>query len=151
VSFWCITITRYLLAGLAALFSSVVISFLTIQLFIPADENPVIGGLFWLFALLAEGTLLVPLSLAITAELVERKVQSRRFSWSNALRRFLIAIPMAIGPVYAVFTVMRMEDRRPAHWFQMGILVNCVSAVFAYLALRIRKEPMQSATGEADS
>ena len=151
MSFWCITITRYLLAGLAALFSSIVISRLTIQLFIPADENPVIGGFFWLFTLLAEGTLLVPLSLAITAELVERKVQSRRFSWSKALRRFLVAIPMAIGPVYAVFVVMTMEDRRPAHWFPMGILVNCVSAMFAYLALRIRKQPVQAVTDEANS
>jgi hypothetical protein len=85
-----------MLAGLASLFSSVLISFLTIQLFIPADENPVIGGFFWLFALLAEGTLLVPLSLAITAELVEREVQSRCFSWSNALRRFLVAIPQCL-------------------------------------------------------
>jgi|HubBroStandDraft_6_1064221.scaffolds.fasta_scaffold162207_3 hypothetical protein len=131
-----------MLAGLASLFSSVLISFLTIQLFIPADENPVIGGFFWLFALLAEGTLLVPLSLAITAELVEREVQSRCFSWSNALRRFLVAIPMAIGPLYAVFMGMKMEDHRPAHWFQMGVLINCVSALFAYLALRIRKQPM---------
>jgi hypothetical protein len=63
VLFWCLTITRYLLAALAALFLSMVISFFSIQLFIPADENPVVGGLFWLFALLAEGTLLVPLSL----------------------------------------------------------------------------------------
>jgi hypothetical protein len=50
-----------LLAALAALFLSMVISFFTVQFFIPADENPVIGGLFWLYALLAEGTLLVPL------------------------------------------------------------------------------------------
>jgi hypothetical protein len=83
VFFWCITITRYLLAALAALFSSIVISFLAIQLFISADENPVVGGLSWLFALLAEGTLLVPLSLAITAELVERKVQARRYTNCN--------------------------------------------------------------------
>jgi MFS family permease len=150
VLFWCITVTRYLLAALAALFLSVVISFFTIQFFIPADENPVIGGLFWLYALLAEGTLLVPLSLAITAELVEYKVQARRYSWPKACRRFLVAIPMAIGPVYAVFVVMTVEDRRPAHWFQMGVLVNCVSEVFAYLALRIRKQPMQPATDEAE-
>ena len=135
---------------MAALFSSIVISRLTIQLFIPADENPVIGGFFWLFTLLAEGTLLVPLSLAITAELVERTVQARRYSWSKARRRFLVAVPMAIGPVYAVFVVTAMEDRRPAHWLQMGVLVNCVSAVFAYLALRIRKQPMQPATDEAN-
>jgi hypothetical protein len=143
VFFWCLTITRYLLAALAGLFLSLLISFLTIQLFIPADENPVVGGLFWLYALLAEGTLLVPLSLAVTAELVERKVQSRRFSWSKARWRFLVAIPMAIGPVYAVFMWMSMENRRPAHWFQMGVLVNCVSILFAYLALRIRKKPLQ--------
>jgi hypothetical protein len=62
--------------ALAALFLSIIISFLTIQLFIPADENPVIGGLFWLFALLVEGTLLVPLNVAITAELVERRVST---------------------------------------------------------------------------
>jgi hypothetical protein len=144
VLFWSITVTRYLLVALAALFLSIIISFLTIQLFIPADENPVIGGLFWLFALLVEGTLLVPLNVAITAELVERKVQERRFSWSKAGGRFLVAIPIAIGPVYiAWFVVITAEHRRPAHWLQMAILASCVSAVFAYLALRIRKQPMQ--------
>jgi hypothetical protein len=129
---------RYLFTALAALFLSTVISFITISLFVSRDENPVVGGLFWLFALLAAGTLIVPLSLAITAELVEREIQPRHFSWANARKRFLLAMPIPIGPLYAVvFVLMRVADRRPRHWFEILVLLNCVSAVFAYLALRI--------------
>lgn len=103
-----------------------------------ADETPVVGGLFWLFAFLAEVSLLVPLSLALTAELVERNVQARRFSWPKARKRFLVALPIAIGPLYtAQFVILTAENRRIAHWFQVEVLLNCVSAAFAYLALRI--------------
>jgi hypothetical protein len=138
VVFWFITIVWYLLAAFAAFFLSIVISFVTILPFMAADETPVVGGLFWLFAFLAEVSLLVPLSLAITAELVEREVQARHFSWPKARKRFLVAIPIAIGPLYAaLFVVMRVEESRPTHWFEIVVLLNCASAVFAYLALRI--------------
>ena len=72
-----------------------------------ADENPVVGGLFWPFAVLAEGALIVPLSLAITAELIERKVHGRRFSWPKARRRFLVAIPKLLVKVVAVDLMSR--------------------------------------------
>lgn len=143
--FWFVTIVRYLLAVLAALFSSLVISYLTIQLFLPSDENYVVGGLFWLFTFLAEGILLVPLSLAVTAEFVESRALARRFSWHKARKRFLVAIPIAIGPIYTtLFVVLRVEDRRPAHWLTIAVLLNCTSAVFAYLALRTAKQTMTS-------
>jgi hypothetical protein len=102
MSFLFITITRYLLTALAALFLSIVISFLTISLFVSADENPVVGGLFRLFAVLAEGELIVPLSRAIAAELIERKVQARRFSWPKARGRILAAIRKLFVKVAAV-------------------------------------------------
>jgi magnesium-transporting ATPase (P-type) len=145
VLFWFITTTRYLLVALAACFLSLVTSLLIIQLFNWDDASYVAPTLFWLFAFLAEGSLLVPLSLAITAELVERKVQSRLFSWRKARRRFLIAVPMVIAPWYAglCFVMGTVENRRPAHWFETAVLLCCVSAVFAYLGLRIRKPRMQ--------
>jgi len=140
VGFWFLTIVRYLLAGLAAFFLSIVISFATTITFVPVDENPVVGGLFWLFAFLAEVSLLVPLGLAISAELIDREVQARHFSWPKAQRRFLVALPMAIGPVYAIlFVFMRAEESRPTHWLEKVVLLNCMSAVFAFLSLRISK------------
>jgi hypothetical protein len=138
VFFWFITIVYYLLAVIAAFLISIVISFVTILPFVASDEAPVIGGLFWLYALLLEVCLLVPLSLALTAEIVERNSQARRFSWPKACRRCLVALPIAIGPLYTVlFVVFTVKNRRTAHWLQIGVLLNCVSAAFVYLALRI--------------
>ena len=119
-------------------------------LFLSNDENPVVGGLFSLLLFLPVGSLLVPLCLAITAELVERKVQSRAFSWPKVRPRFLVAIPMAIGPLYtALFVVMRLEDRRPPHWLETAVLLCCLSAVFAYFSLRIRKPAIHPHLGSS--
>jgi len=138
--FCFITIVWYLLAASAAFFLSLVISFVTILSFIAADENPAVSGFFWLFTFLAEVSLLVPLSLAISAELIEREVQGRHFSWPKVRKRFLIALPIAIGPLYAVlFVIIRVEESRPTHWFGLAVLLNCASAAFAYIALRISK------------
>lgn len=150
--FWLITITRYLLVAVVACFLSLGISFFVMGLFLSNDENPVVGGLFSFFLFLPMGSLLVPLCLAITAELVERKVQSRAFSWPKFRRRFLVAIPMTIGPLYtALFVVMLVEDRRPAHWLETTVLLCCLSAVFAYFSLRIRKPRIQPETSDSDA
>ena len=150
--FWLITITRYFLVAVVACLLSLVISFFVMGLFLSNNENPVVGGVFSFFLFLPMGGLLVPLCLAITAELVERKVQSRDFSWSKVRGRFLVAIPMAIGPLYtALFVVMRVEDRRPAHWLETAVLLCCLSAVFAYFSLRIRKPRTQPETSDSET
>ena len=119
-------------------------------IFLANDENPVVGGLFSFFLFLPVGSLLVPLCLAITAELVERKVQSRAFSWPKVRGRYLVAIPIAIGPLYtALFVVMRVEDRRPPHWLETAVLLCCLSVVFAYLSLRIRRPAIHPHLGSS--
>jgi len=138
VFFWFITIVYYLLGAIAACLISIVLSFLTILPFVASDETPVVGGFYWLYVFLLEATLLVPVSLALTAEVVERNVQARRFSWPKACRRLLVALPIAVGPLYtALFENLTVKNQRIAHRFQVGVLLYCVSAAFAYLALRI--------------
>ena len=149
--FWLITLGRYFLAALAALFFSVILSVMSTLLFArPGDDSytEAAFGFLWFLVFSAEAGLIIPLSLAITAELVERRVQVRRFKWSKALSRFLIALPIGVGPVYAaVFVIPFVDSRRPAHWAPKEVLFYCLSGVFAYFALRITRQPIR--TGQA--
>jgi hypothetical protein len=139
VFFWLATVGRYLFSAFVALLLSLAISVLATLPF--AQPNDDLGISFlWvsIFALVA--SLFLPLCLGITAELIQRKVLARRFSWSKALLRSLVALPIAVGPVYvAVF----VGSRRPAHWVEIEILFYSLSAASAYVALRISKQPPQ--------
>jgi hypothetical protein len=138
VLFWVTTIIRYLFTACASLVISVAVSFLILVPF-ARDASPGLGFLsFTVF--IAVATLLIPLSLGATAELIQHKVLSRRFQWSNALMRTLACVPIAIGPVYAATTIFPYaESHRPAHWVAKEILFYCLSVVFACFALRIRR------------
>ena len=104
------------------------------------DGSPGLG-ILWFMVFLVEATLIIPLSLAATAELIERKVQKRPFGWSHVFTRLLMGLPIAVGPLYAVMGVhLYVETHRPAHWFIKEILLYCLSGVFAYRALRIKKQ-----------
>ena len=145
VRFWMITITRYMIAAFVALFISLLLSVVSV---LPWAEDDSPGFvIIWFLVFVAETSLIVPVGLGITAEQVQRKVLGRRFQWSCASRRTLVALPIAVGPVYAAVWVMPyVESRRPAHWIEKGIFFFCVSGVFAYIALRIHKQA-SSATG----
>jgi hypothetical protein len=104
------------------------------------DGSPGLG-ILWFMVFLIEATLIIPLSLAATAELIERKVQKRPFGWSHVFTRLLMALPIAVGPLYAVMGVhLYVESHRPAHWLIKEIVLYFLSGVFAYFALRIRKQ-----------
>jgi len=151
VLFWIITIARYLLAALVAFLMSIVLSFISIFPWARIDDSPGLG-ILWILVFILEASLLIPLSLGLTAELVERKVHARRFKWSKALSRSLLALPMVVGPVYSVVWVhFYVESRRPTHWFWKEIFFYCLSAFFAYFALRIHRQPTQSLTNVYDS
>jgi hypothetical protein len=143
VLFWLATVVRYLLAAFAALLASLVISVLATLPFAHPDDDLGIGFLWVLiFALVA--ALSVPLCLGITAELIQRKIMARPFSGSKAFLRALMALPITVGPVYAVVSVAPfVESRRPTHWVEKEILLYGLSAVSACIALRIRKQPPQ--------
>ena len=143
--FWLATVARYLLAVLVAVSLALVISVLATLPFAHADDDLGIGFL-WILIFAAVASLCLPLCLGITAELIQRKVLARRFTWSKALLRSLMALPVAVGPLYAQLSVaFFVGNRRPTHWVEMEILLYALSAVSAYIALRIRKQPPQPA------
>jgi hypothetical protein len=137
--FWFTTVARYLLAVLAALLLSIIISFLAMLLFSRAGDDSPVLGLFWYFVFLGVGSLLIPLSLGTTAEIVQRRVFARSFRWSCALFRSLLALPIGVGPLYAAWYVIPyIESRRPTHWVEKEFLYCVLSGTFAYFALRVR-------------
>jgi hypothetical protein len=136
--FWLVTTARYLLTACASLLISLVISFLIILPF-ARDDSPGLGFL-WFFVFVGLATLLFPLSLGATAELIERKLLSRRFEWRKAVIRSAASLPIAIGPVYAATSVIPYaENYRPTHWVVKEVFFFCLSGVFAYFALRVKK------------
>jgi hypothetical protein len=138
VLFWLATVMRYLLAAFVAVLLALAISVLATLPFAQPDGDLGIGFL-WVSIFASVASLCLPLCLGITAELIQRKVLARRFMWSKALLRSLMALPIAVGPVYvAVF----LGSRRPAHWVEIEILFYSLSAVSAFIAVRIRKQPL---------
>jgi hypothetical protein len=129
-----------MLTTVIAFLLAIALSFLSIMPFVPTgDDSPGLGFL-WLLVFFAETSLLVPLSLGVTAELIERKVQGRSFEWLKALKRFLIAVPIATAPLYyCVYVWPFIESRRPAFWIWKEVLFCGISCAAAYFALRIRR------------
>lgn len=142
--FWLATIVRYLLAAFVAVLLALVISVLATLPFAHADDDLGIGFL-WILIFAAVVSLCLPLCLGITAELIQRKVLARRFTWSKALLRSLMALPIAVGPMYAQLSVAFFGNRRPTQWVEKEILLYALSAASAYIALRLRKQPPQPA------
>lgn len=139
--FWLATVARYLLAAFVALLLSIVISILATLPFARGDDDLGIGFL-WILIFASIASLCLPLCLGVTAELIQRNVLARRFTWSKALLRSLMALPIAVGPAYAALSVAPfVESRRPTHWVEKEILLYALSAATAYIALRIRKQP----------
>jgi hypothetical protein len=132
-------IAGYVSATVVSIFLAFVLSFLTVFAMNGGrDDSPGLG-LLWIVVLSAEASLLTSLGLGLTAEFIERKVQVRPFRWSKALLRSLLALPIAIGPIYSEFYVRPfVEDHRPVHYSAKEVILYCVSGLFAYMALRIR-------------
>jgi hypothetical protein len=104
----------------------------------PGERGDSLGAiLLYLFVLTIEAILFVPFSLAVTAELVQRQVLARRFMWSKALTRFLLGLSIAAGPVYRPLLWLHPLGR--AHGAEKEVLFYSISAIFAFLALKIRR------------
>jgi hypothetical protein len=147
--FWMKTLARYALAACGAFVLSAFVAFLTVLPW-AGEDSPGLG-LLWEMIFCVEAVLIIPMSLALTAELVDRKVHSRRFQWKKVFIRFLLAIPMCIGPLYAFWWVsFYVENRRPTHWAFKETLFYCLSAIFVFFALRI-KEPRGSTRNAQES
>jgi hypothetical protein len=144
VFFWVKTIALYVVTAISAFFLSLVVSFCAVRAWAGSDDDSPALGILWILLFVGVSGLLLPLCLGLTAEPVQGKILARRFSWLRGLLRVLLALPMGVGPVYAWWVLlMRREDARPAHWLANLVLLLCVSAVFAYLALRIRRQLTQ--------
>jgi hypothetical protein len=137
VLFWVTTAVRYLLVASVAFLLSIAISIVAPMPFVREGDAFLRALIFVPLAFL-----LVAISLGTTAELIQRSVSLGSFTWSKALLRSLMALPIAVGPVYAATSAAAYTvSRRPAHWAEKDFLLYGVSAVFAYFALRIRKQP----------
>ena len=147
VLFWVRTITRYVLTAIAVFLSSIVLSFISILPFVSKDDDSPGTGILLILVIVLEASLLIPLSLAITAELIQRKIQVRRFQCSKALSRYLLSLPITIGPIYAaIWVAPYQESYRPTHYVLKEAFFYFVSGIFAFLALRIRMQPIHSST-----
>jgi hypothetical protein len=93
VLFWLATVGRYSLAAFVALLLSIVISILATLPFTHPNDD--LGIVSFGFDFCSYASLCLPLCLGITAELIERKVLSRRFTRSKALLRSLLALPIS--------------------------------------------------------
>jgi hypothetical protein len=145
VLFWAKTIALYVVAAIFAFLLSLAVSFGAVRAWAGSNDDSPVLGMLWILLFVGVSGLVLPLCLGLTAELVQGKVSSRRFSWLRGLLRALLALPVSIGPVYAWWVLlMRREDARPAHWLPNLILLLCISTVFAYVALRIKREWTQT-------
>ncbi len=149
VFFWVKTVALFVATATVALLLSLAGSLCLVRVwngpFRPEEDSPGLGFLL-VFLFVGVSSLFVPMCLGLAAELVQDKVLARRFNWAEGLFRVLLALPMSIGPAYAFWVLIHREDSRPAHWPATLILLGCVSAVFTYLALRIKRQLTQSSS-----
>ncbi len=134
--FWLITAIRYLLGVFMAILVSIPVSLFSILPWVKGDSP--VYGLLWGFVFVVEAIVLTSLGIALTGELVERKVQSRHFRWALVSKRFFLALLMQIGPVFSFYVWGIAPSRRPQHKLGLEILAYGMSALFAYYALRIK-------------
>jgi hypothetical protein len=94
------------------------------------DDSPGLG-ILWFLVFVAEASLLIPLSLGIAAEVIERRAQLRRFQWPRVFLRFLLPPPIVVGSLCtAVWIMPYIQSRRPTHWVEKDIFLFCLSGVF---------------------
>jgi hypothetical protein len=146
VFFWVKTVAFYIATALFGLLLSLIASYGIVRGLAAADENPFLLGMWWSFLSVGVSSLLVPVGLGFAAELVQGKVLGCRFNWVRGLQRVLLALPMGVGPVYGWWVLIHREDARSAHSFAELVLLSCVSAMFAYLALRVRRQLAKPST-----
>ncbi len=145
--FWVKTVALYIATATFGLLLSLVASFCIVRGFAATDDDSPALGMLWVFLFVGVSSLLLPVCLGLTAELVQDKVLACRFNRLKGLLRVLLALPIGVGPVYAWWVLlMRREDARPAHWLAKVVLLGCVSAAFAYLALRVRRQLAKPST-----
>ena|ERR1035438_7867068 len=138
--FWVKTVAIFLAAALGSFALAVVLSFLSV-LPLARDDSPGLG-ILWGLIFLAEAAMLIPLCLALTAELIERRAQERAFSWIRTLSRFGMALILGAGPLYTCLYVLgTIESFRPHHYIATEVTLYCLSALFGALALRIKRRP----------
>lgn len=132
-----LTIAKYVLAVAVAIPSVILISFLSVLPF--ASGGGPGAGILWFIVFVAEATLLIPISLGLTAEWIERRAQKRSFKWSRALGRSAGLLPAMLAPLYWMTSVAPFVDsRRPPHWVAKECILCLITVAFLYLSLRLR-------------
>jgi MFS family permease len=140
VFFWVKTIALYVVTAIFAFLLSLAVSFCAVWAWAGSyDDSPALG-ILWILLLVVMFGLFLPLCLGLTAELLQGRNIARRFSWLRGMLRAVVALPISVGPVYAWWVLlMRREDARPSHWLVNLVLLLAVSALSAFLALRVSR------------
>jgi hypothetical protein len=145
VKFW-LAFTRNLLVTLIVCALAMFLSFLTIQPLAKHDSSGL--GILWFLVFFAEAAFMVIFTLALTEELVKRKARHHKFRWSKALRRYLIALPIAAVSLCAsIFVLPYMEGFRTAYWPLIEAALYCLFVVAAYFALSLERRVPRSIDG----
>ena len=131
--FWLKVIARYVLALLLATLAAAFASLATIIPWVKKDSP--VYGLLWMFVFVAEGAVLVPITIGLSGELSEREVQRRPFRLKSAQFRAALVFLSEAGPICAVFlwgaAPTTLVQYRPG-LVSMSWLVSCVAFYFAF-------------------
>jgi hypothetical protein len=135
--FWAKIILRFTFTALAAIALTVVLSSVAAFIIDPHADGSPGDGILFMFLLVVEAMILIPFSFALTAELVERKVQGRRFGWSKVAGRCLVLIAAAVCLFYALW-IWGSPDS-PQDWYLFEVPLIAVLATFTFFGLRISR------------
>ena len=138
--FWIKVAALYALAALASIALIVPVSRQSVLVWLhPADDSPVYG-MIWVLLFLAQYAVLVPISLAITGELIERRTQKRSLSWTRMIARCGLGWLALAGLLYwPLYVAGRTAEYRPPYAIPVGMLLFALSGVCYFYALRIRR------------
>ena len=96
--------------------------------------------MIWVLLFLAQYAVLVPISLAITGELIERRTQKRSLSWTRMIARCGLGWLALAGLLYwPLYVAGRTAEYRPTYAIPVGMLLFALSGVCYFYALRIRR------------
>src|SRR5216683_1030569 len=96
--FWVKTVALYIATATFGLLLSLVASFCIVRGFAATDDDSPAPGMLWVFLFVGVSSLLLPVCLGLTAELVQDKVLACRFNRLKGLLRVLLALPIGVGP-----------------------------------------------------
>ena len=137
--FWLKLVLRFVITAVIAVALTVVLSFAAAFLINPDADGSPGDGILIMFLLMVEAMFLIPLSFALTTELVERKAQGRRFAWLKLGGRLLVLIAAAVCLFFGLW--LWGSPQRPEYWYLFEIPLCALLATAVFFGLRISRTP----------